>query len=152
MDRVIPLVKRIQNVWQGDSLRPNLNVTRRLVCISYIENESRNTSRKFTQNALPWLDLPGFEVFILVRGSRQNQNQLITHNYFDTFLMCSGLDAVPTVKLLNTCAPDHAFGTWQLQASHRLIACLPISATRLSIVSSVIFFFFFIRLWYQSGI
>ena len=60
----------------------NLNVTRRLVCISYIENESRNTSRKFTQNALPWLDLPGFEVFILVRGSRQNQNQSITHNYF----------------------------------------------------------------------
>ena len=49
MDRVIPLVKR----WQGESLRPNLNVTRRLVCISYIENESRNTSRKFTQNALP---------------------------------------------------------------------------------------------------
>ena len=61
MDRVIPLVKRIWNVWQGESLRPNLNVTRRLVCISYIENESRNTSRKFTQNALPWLDLPGFE-------------------------------------------------------------------------------------------
>ena len=82
MDRVIPLVKRIENVWQGESLRPNPNVTRRLVRISYIENESRNTSRKFTQNALPWLDLPGFEVFILVRGSRQNQNQSITHNYF----------------------------------------------------------------------
>ena len=56
--------------------------------------------------------------------------------------MCSGLDTVPTVKLLNTCAPDHAFGTWQLQVSHRLIACLPVSVTRLSIVSSVIFFFF----------
>ena len=52
MDRVIPLVKRFIYVWQGESLHPNLNVTRRLVCINYIENESRNTSRKFTQNAL----------------------------------------------------------------------------------------------------
>ena len=52
------------------------------MCISYIENESRNTSRKLTQNALPWLDLPGFELFIFVRGSRQNQKQSITQNYF----------------------------------------------------------------------
>ena len=62
------------------------------MCISYIENESRNTSHNFTQNALPWLDLPGFEVFIFVRGSKQNQKQPITHNYF----------CPRTVKLLNT--------------------------------------------------
>ena len=34
-----------------------------------------------------------------------------------------------------------------MQASHRLIACLPSSAIRLSIVSSVIFFFFFFSVY-----
>ena len=43
---MIPLVKRIENVGQGESLGPNLNVTRRLVCISYIKYKSRNNSRK----------------------------------------------------------------------------------------------------------
>ena len=82
MDRVIPLVKRIYNVWQGESLGPNLNVIRRLVCISYIENESRNTSRKFTQNALLWLDLPGFEVLFLFADQGNIKNQSTTYNYF----------------------------------------------------------------------
>ena len=104
-----PLSNVYKNVWQGESLSPNLNVTRRLMCISYIEKESRNTSRKFTQNALPWLDLYGFEVFIFVRGSRQNQKQSITHNYF----------CPRTVKLLNTVC------IWQVTtASVSLANCL----------------------------
>ena len=83
------------------------------MCISYIENESRNTSRKFTQNALPWLDLSGFEVFIFVRGSRQNQKQSITHNYFCPW----------TVKLLNTVCTQPCI--WHMTtASVSLANCL----------------------------
>ena len=83
------------------------------MCISYIENESRNTSRKFTQNTLPWLDLPRFEVFIFVRRSRQNQKQSITHNHF----------CPRTVKLLNTLCTRPCI--WQVTtASVSLANCL----------------------------
>ena len=60
------------------------------MCISYVENESRNTSRKFTQNAL--LDLPGFEIFFLFADQGKIKSSRSPIIIFDTFLMCSGLD------------------------------------------------------------
>ena len=55
--------------------------------------------------------------------------------------MCSGLDTVPTDRKVIKYSV-HPTMQLALQASHRLIACLPSSATRLSIVSSVIIFVF----------